>query len=65
MSNIEQYYKNCKTFREQLAQIGQHIKTNAIYTRFDFGKVESILADYERWAEANSGVIDAALKTVK
>ncbi len=64
MSNIEQYYKNCKTFREQVARIEQHIKGNGIYTAFDFGKVQSILADYEKWAQANSGVIDAALKTV-
>ena len=63
MSTIEQYYKNCKTFREQLARIEQHIKGNGIYTAFDFGKVQSILAEYEMWAQANTGVIDAALKT--
>ncbi len=63
MSTIEQYYKNCKTFREQLSRIEQHIKSNNIYTAFDFGKVQSVLADYESWAEANTRVIDAALKT--
>jgi hypothetical protein len=63
MSDIEQYYKNCKTFREQLARIEQHIKGKAIYTAFDFSRVQSILADYEIWAQANSAVIDSALKT--
>jgi hypothetical protein len=63
MSITEQYYKNCKTFREQLSRIEQHIKSNKIYTAFDFGKVQSVLTDYESWAEANTRVIDAALKT--
>jgi hypothetical protein len=63
MSTIEQYYKNCKTFREQLARIQQHIKGNGIYTAFDFSKVQSSLADYEIWAQANTAVIDSALKT--
>jgi len=63
MSTIEQYYKNCKTFREQLARIEQHIKRNGIYTAFDFGKVESIVTEYEIWAQANTSVIDTALKT--
>ena len=62
MSNIEQYYKNCKTFREQLAQIEQHIKCNGVYTAFDFGKVQSIVTEYEIWAQANTSVIDTALK---
>ena len=62
MSNIEQYYKNCKTFREQLARIEKHIKGNGIYTAFDFGKVQSIVTEYEIWAQANTSVIDTALK---
>ena len=33
------------------------------FTAFDFEKLQSILAEYEIWARANSGVIDAALKT--
>jgi hypothetical protein len=63
MSTIEQYYKNCKTFREQLARIEQHINGNRIYTAFDFQKAQSILAEYEMWAQANPGVIDSALKS--
>jgi hypothetical protein len=63
MSTIEQYYKNCRTFREQLARIEQHIKGNGIYTAFDFGKVQSIVTEYEIWAQANTSVIDTALKT--
>jgi hypothetical protein len=62
MSNIEEYYKNCKTFREQLAQIENHIKGQQIYTAFDFARLRSELAEYEVWAQANTGVIDAALK---
>ncbi len=62
MSIIEQYYKNCKTFREQIARIEQHIKDTGVYTAFDFKKVQSALAEYENWAQANAGVIDAALK---
>lgn len=62
MSSIEQYYKNCKTFREQLAQIEHHIKGHNIYTAFDFAKLDSNLAAYEVWAQANASVIDAALK---
>ena len=64
MSTIEQYYKNCKTFREQLAEIENHIKDHKIYTSFNFGKLHSNLAEYEKWAQANSGAIDAALKPV-
>ena len=62
MSIIEQYYKNCKTFREQLGEIEHHMKDRKIYTSFDFGKLQSNLAEYEAWARANSGAIDAALK---
>jgi hypothetical protein len=62
MSNIEQYYKNCKTFREQLAQIEHHIKGQHIYSAFDFARLLSDLAEYEVWAQANTRVIDAALK---
>jgi hypothetical protein len=62
MSTIEQYYKNCKTFRAQLAEIEHHIKDRKIYTSFDFGKLRSNLDAYEVWAQANSGAIDAALK---
>jgi hypothetical protein len=62
MSNIEQYYKNCRTFREQLAEIEHHIKAHRIYTAFDFARLSSDLAEYEVWAQANTRVIDAALK---
>jgi hypothetical protein len=62
MSNIEHYYKNCKTFREQLVQIENHIKGHRIYTAFDFATLLSDLAEYEVWAQANTRVIDAALK---
>jgi len=62
MSNIEQYYKNCKTFREQLAQIEQHLKGHQIYTAFDFVTLRCDLAKYEVWAQANTRAIDAALK---
>ena len=62
MSTIEQYYKNCRTFREELVEIERHIKGHKIYTSFDFGKLHSNLAAYEVWAQANSGAIDAALK---
>jgi hypothetical protein len=49
--------------REQITRIEQHIKGKGIYTAFDFGKVQSALAEYEVWAQANTGVVDAALKT--
>ena len=62
MSNIEQYYKNCKTFKEQLAQIEHHLKGHQIYTAFDFATLRSDLAKYEVWAQANARVIDAPLK---
>jgi hypothetical protein len=62
MSNIEQYCKNCKTFREQVAAIEHHIKAHRIYTAFDFARLSSELAEYEVWAQANTRVIDAALK---
>ena len=61
MRAVEQFYKNCKTFVEQLAQIERHIKNQKIYTSFDFGKLSSDLAQYQIWAQANTGVIDAAL----
>jgi uncharacterized protein involved in tolerance to divalent cations len=51
-----------KTFREQLAQIEHHIKGHHIYTAFDFARLHSDLAEYEVWAQANTGVFDAALK---
>ncbi len=63
MSTIEQYYKNCKTFREELAEIEHHMKRHKIYTSFDFGKLHANLAEYEVWARANPGAIDAALKS--
>ncbi len=63
MSPIEQYYRTCKICREQLAQIERHIKAKALYTSFDFGKLQSNLADYETWAQANTGVIADALKS--
>jgi hypothetical protein len=62
MSNIEQFYRNCKTFREQLTQIEQHIEAKNIYTAFDFARVHADLTEYEVWAQANARVIDAALK---
>jgi hypothetical protein len=62
MSSIEQSYKNCRTFREQLAQIEHHIKGHNIYTAFDFARLRADLAEYEVWAQANTRAIDAALK---
>lgn len=62
MSSIEQYYSTCKSFREELARIEQHIKGKHIYTSFDFEKLRSIVTEYETWAQANTGVIDVALK---
>jgi hypothetical protein len=62
MSTIEQYHKNCKTFREQLTEIEHHIKNKKIYTSFDFGKLHSNVAAYEAWAQANAGAIEAALR---
>ena len=61
MSASEDFYKNCKTFIEQLTQIEQHIKDQNIYTSFDFGKLSSHLAQYQGWAQANTSVIDSAL----
>ena len=61
MNASENFYKTCKTFIEQLAQIERHIKDQKIYTSFDFGKLSSHLAQYQVWAQANTGVIDAAL----
>ena len=63
MRTIEQYYNTCKSFREELARIEQHLKSKHIYTSFDFGKLQSMVTEYETWAQANSGVIDAALKS--
>ncbi len=63
MSNIEQFYKNSKTFREQLAQIEHHIKAHNIYTAFDFARLHSELTEFEVWAQANTRTIDAALKS--
>jgi hypothetical protein len=62
MSSIEQFYKNCKTFREQLAQIEHHIKSHNIYAAFDFARLHSALTEYEVWAQANTRAIDGALK---
>jgi hypothetical protein len=62
MSTIQQYRMNCKTFREQLTEIENHIKNQKIYTSFDFGKLHSNVAGYEVWPQANAGAIDAALK---
>jgi hypothetical protein len=61
MSASEQFHHNCKIFVEQLAQIERHIKDRKIYTSFDFAKLSSNLAQYQVWAQANVGVIDAAL----
>ena len=63
MSASEQFHQNCKIFLEQLAQIERHIKDKKIYTSFDFAKLSSNLAQYKVWAQANIGVIDAALST--
>jgi hypothetical protein len=61
MSASEQFHQNCKTFIEQIAQIERHITNQKIYTSFDFAKLSSNLAQYQTWAQANTGVIDAAL----
>ena len=61
MNASESFYNTCKTFIEQLAQIERHVKEQKIYTSFDFGKLSSHLAQYQVWAQANVGVIDAAL----
>ena len=61
MNASESFYNTCKTFIEQLAQIERHINDQKIYTSFDFGKLSSHLALYQVWAQANTGVIDAAL----
>ena len=61
MNVSETFHKNCKTFIDQLAQIERHIKDQKIYTSFDFEKLSSLLAQYQVWAQANVGVIDAAL----
>jgi hypothetical protein len=65
MSNIEQFYKNCKTFREQLTQIENHIKAHQIYTAFDFARLDSVVTEYEAWAQANTRAIDDALKAIR
>ncbi|MDQ2946802.1 MAG: hypothetical protein M3Y27_12800 [Acidobacteriota bacterium] len=62
MTTSEQYHKNCKTFAEQVAKIEHHIKEQKLYTSFDFGKLHASLAEYAVWAQANAGVIEAALK---
>jgi threonine aldolase len=49
-------------FREQLAQIEHHVKSHNIYTAFDFARLHSALTEYEVWAQANTRVIDGALK---
>jgi hypothetical protein len=64
MSNIEQFYRNCKIFREQLAQIENHIKAHQIYTAFDFAGLHSVMTGYEARAQANTRVIDDALKAI-
>jgi hypothetical protein len=61
MTASEQFHQNCKTFMERLAQIERHIKDQNIYTSFDFGKLADHLAQYQVWAQANTGVIAAAL----
>jgi hypothetical protein len=61
MNASETFHKNCKTFIEELANIERHVKEHEIYTSFDFGKLSSHLAQYQVWAQANVGVIDAAL----
>jgi hypothetical protein len=61
MSASEQFHQNCKTLVEQLAQIERHIKDKKIYTSFDFAKLSFNLDQYQVWAQANVGVIDAAL----
>jgi hypothetical protein len=61
MNASEEFYNTSKTFSEQLAQIKRHIMDQKIYTSFDFGKLSSHLAQYQVWAQANTGVIDAAL----
>ena len=62
MTASEQYHKNCKTFAEQVARIELHIKAQKLYTSFDFAKLHTSLEEYAVWAQANAGVIEAALK---
>ena len=61
MTASEHFYHTCKTFIEQFTQIERHINDQKIYTSFDFAKLSSHLAQYQIWAQANTGVIDAAL----
>ena len=62
MSPNEQFYNTCKVFNEQVKLIESHIKANKLYSSFDFSKLDSTLEDYKVWAQANSRVIEAALK---
>jgi hypothetical protein len=61
MTASEHFYQTCKTFIEQLTEIERHIKDQKIYASFDFAKLSSHFAEYQVWAQANTGVIDAAL----
>ena len=62
MTASEQFHHNSKTFVDQLAQIDRHIREQKIYTSFDFAKLTSQLAQYQVWSQANTGVIEAALR---
>ncbi|MDQ2899805.1 MAG: hypothetical protein M3Y07_08395 [Acidobacteriota bacterium] len=61
MSPNELYYKNCKTFSEQITRIEEYIKDHKLYTSFNFSKLNSTLAEYRVWAQANVGLIEEAL----
>jgi hypothetical protein len=65
MTASEHFYTTCKTFIQQLAQIERHVQDQKIYASFDFGKLSSHLDQYRVWAQANTGVIDAALNARK
>lgn len=59
---FEQFYKNCKIFREQFTSIEHHINARNIYTAFDFARLHTDSTKYEVWAQGNARAIDAALK---
>ena len=62
MTTNEQYHKTCRTFGEEVSKIERHIKDHKLYSSFDFAKLHAHLAAYGVWAQANAGVIEAALK---
>jgi hypothetical protein len=62
MNLSENFYQNCKVFREQLLTIESHIKDKKLYTSFDFAKLHSTLDAYSVWGQANTAVIETALQ---